>query len=635
MTVEFRVYERDNPTALIAVLDEAYDKTWYDDLVDVGSGGFTLPHNAPEAAANPGLLDRHNIVRVRIDGVDPFAFLVDDIRRDLADGFDPVTVQGPGVKARLASAVVYPECWPLGDDLVPDVRRFSWVSGDYVPGAEWIAPASWGKQGARPFDDGRPADWADADAELITPETAGNQQDGSSFWLAELTVPTEMDVRFEVAADDEFAFYLCGVELLSTIDRGPFQWDSTSDKSVRLPAGTYPVAVETRNLPRPFAGTNVTWLLFSAMAAAGTGEAAAQRRVVRLSTDAPSGTWIASFAADTTGDLAPNISAAALQAALNALQSITDAGGVTVTGSGPPGDPWVVTFNAFGGQPPLVIDDDGLEPAAVNKTLVVAGSDPNVLLRSNTTDWRMLELPASRPGMTPGQVASVMLSEAQARGALAGVTLTATDAADSDGTPWPHEFDFSAQVGNDNLLSVLQRLADYGVDFDLSPTLDLDLFAVRGTDRSGTVTLAVGDCGTRIEGKPPLSVGYRQGIVNVALVRVGRTWVEYPLSGAPSSDRHEGFLSYGLEPAEGSPAVAVGNVLSAYSAPRKTVTARHAEGDSPAPYGAYDLGDAIMSPTVTGPVAPGWTTAAQRVYGLGGDETDTGEIDWTTVVVAE
>lgn len=61
-----------------------------------------------------------------------------------------------------------------------------------------------------------------------------------------------------------------------------------------------------------------------------------------------SGAFPLTFAIDTTGSLAYNSSASAIASALNALATVTAAGGVTVTG--PAGGPWVVTFNVNGAQ---------------------------------------------------------------------------------------------------------------------------------------------------------------------------------------------------------------------------------------------------------------------------------------------
>lgn len=75
-----------------------------------------------------------------------------------------------------------------------------------------------------------------------------------------------------------------------------------------------------------------------------------------------SGTFTLTFGADTTSALAYNISAANLQTALNALASITSAGGVVVTGDA--GGPWQINFNTAGARSAITGNGDNVFPAS-------------------------------------------------------------------------------------------------------------------------------------------------------------------------------------------------------------------------------------------------------------------------------
>lgn len=88
----------------------------------------------------------------------------------------------------------------------------------------------------------------------------------------------------------------------------------------------------------------------------GTATAAEQQQV--LVTGAGGGTFALTFGADTTADLDYNASATDVETALNALASITAAGGVTVTGGGVL--PWRVEFNNSGDQAQITIDGANL-----------------------------------------------------------------------------------------------------------------------------------------------------------------------------------------------------------------------------------------------------------------------------------
>ena len=73
-----------------------------------------------------------------------------------------------------------------------------------------------------------------------------------------------------------------------------------------------------------------------------------------------SGTFTLTFGANTTSAIAYNASAATVQTALNALASITSAGGVTVTGVA--GGPWQVVFTTAGARAALSANVDALYP---------------------------------------------------------------------------------------------------------------------------------------------------------------------------------------------------------------------------------------------------------------------------------
>lgn len=76
-----------------------------------------------------------------------------------------------------------------------------------------------------------------------------------------------------------------------------------------------------------------------------------------------SGTFTLTFGADTTAALAYNVSAADLSTALNGLTSISNAGGVTVSGND--GGPFTIAFDAVGAQSYITGDLALLEPASV------------------------------------------------------------------------------------------------------------------------------------------------------------------------------------------------------------------------------------------------------------------------------
>lgn len=81
-----------------------------------------------------------------------------------------------------------------------------------------------------------------------------------------------------------------------------------------------------------------------------------------------SGTWTLTYGANTTSSLAYNISGSALQTALNALASITAAGGVTVTQDG---GLYIVAFNNVGARTLLTFNKGTLAPAVLDTNNVL------------------------------------------------------------------------------------------------------------------------------------------------------------------------------------------------------------------------------------------------------------------------
>jgi hypothetical protein len=130
--------------------------------------------------------------------------------------------------------------------------------------------------------------------------------------------------------------------------------------------------------------------------------------------------------------------------------------------------------------------------AAVYELLSGGGAIGTAPVVQTDGTWKGLAYPANPPGFTPGEVIEILLSEAEARGCLAGLTLGFTASVDSEGTPWASTPDIKFPIGTD-YLSVLRQLAEVFCSFRMNPTtLELDAFISLGVDRSATVSLAAG-----------------------------------------------------------------------------------------------------------------------------------------------
>lgn len=103
----------------------------------------------------------------------------------------------------------------------------------------------------------------------------------------------------------------------------------------------------------------------------------------------------------------------------------------------------------------------GPNPGGMILTIKELGGDGELGATVVNTDgtWLALGYPANPPGFTPGAVLRILIEEAQARGALAGLTWSFGDWSDSDGVPWPVTGDISVQIGQD-YLSIVRQLCE-------------------------------------------------------------------------------------------------------------------------------------------------------------------------------
>ena len=105
------------------------------------------------------------------------------------------------------------------------------------------------------------------------------------------------------------------------------------------------------------------------------------------------------------------------------------------------------------------------------------------------TIWRQLSNFDTYPGMTPGYILGTLVDEAQARGALDGLTVGFDAEDDSDSLPWPSPFSHSFPVGS-KLGWVAEQLGALGYDWWVDAAGALQMVVLRGQDLTSTVSLA-------------------------------------------------------------------------------------------------------------------------------------------------
>lgn len=221
----------------------------------------------------------------------------------------------------------------------------------------------------------------------------------------------------------------------------------------------------------------------------------------------------------------------------------------------------------------------------------------------------MLPYPDKAPGMTPGKILDVLLTEAQADGreTLPDLTWDFDADEDSDGNPWPDQIDVSFPVGT-SVLDVVRHLVDeHACDVAMDPVgLVLHAYVSKGSDLSGTVSAEYG-----------VNVGqlaFRKSTpkANVALSRTAEgRWVESTEASSVSDHgRREIGLTLGSAPSDDAADRQTAAFFADNAFPIEAVTSMQLEPVNAVPYVDFAVGDTISCTDSSG------GTSSFRVHGL-------------------
>lgn len=388
MTVELRVYDVTNST-LLGTLTKAHGIGWFDDLRDPGTMVFTVDLANPTDRA---LLEHFRVVRVRIDGTDRLAFVVQDKPATLktADERPFVSYQLRHLLTWLGYQQGGAVLWPYGglDGRQQSPRWFGPMSFDFPPVSR-PEPTTGGALTR--------AGWPDPRAErIIFDERAVYRR--LLTGNPDLAGPARM--WFTTASWTEARVWFDGAELseLST------PVGETGIRTVDIPydGEDHVIFIDARGTPPAGATNSFGW------------------------------TW-AQLVEDGSGE----------------LEAI---GGRIFT-----------TFNS---------------------TTYSGPTAPTLPYWQAWEDYA----DGGYPGVTVGFVAGVALTEAQARGLLPGVTWDFDDDDDSDSAAWT-EF-FARAFRMQKLGPLLDSLAPFRCEPEMTPVGVLKLHQQRGTDRTATVTVS-------------------------------------------------------------------------------------------------------------------------------------------------
>lgn len=223
-------------------------------------------------------------------------------------------------------------------------------------------------------------------------------------------------------------------------------------------------------------------------------------------------------------------------------------------------------------------------------------------------------------GTNAGAAILALIDEAQARGALVGVTVDFTAAVDSNNAPFAVPLDLTERAGTD-LLRVAERHGSAWVDVRMAPGLVLQYFNTRGIDRS----LQLVDAGPVqfLPGKNVVELDRDEdgGIRNALLIETPAGFLER-VEGASitAHRRREAFLSLGNITDTDAVDRAADAVFQRSAQPAPQMGFEVLDVDGVRPWVDWNVGDWIQAPDEDGELT------RYRVEAITVDETEAGRV---------
>jgi hypothetical protein len=560
---EVRVYDKDNFSMLLAIFENAYATSFNREQNAVGAGSFKLSLNDPKAT--PANLAHGNMIRVFLDGIDRFAFLIENVQEGLVDATDAssreATIQGAGLLEGLKGMLVYPPNWPSS---VPPKWEFGASDkvidypSDIVAGDLALLVIT--RNAATETNDVsvNDAGWTPIFKQPVSTPTALllDHVRTDAFWKVVAAGETSVSVHFVGGKN-----YVATVHRITSADTqgstiiahsfdevpagGP--WTAKSINTTTVPSLTIGVFA-TDNLGAP-----TTWAAPAAFAVAsddqeGAGaDGVSQLVVYKVHLPGETGTRTA-IPTDLADRGQCGLIAIAESKSVQSVVTVTpiDSGDQTIDvvaaaktytrheGSYlddgfAPGD--TVHFTGF-----LHAGNSGAHTISTVTALVITVSSSSGLLdESGSGNEHAIRLGVATPagsiawvshkttrgalageGNTAGFIMSRLLNAGIARGVMPTLTYDFTDAVDSLGVAWPENFTIDYVAGM-TVQRVLDQFTAVGYDCEITSDLVLHFYVTQTIDRS------VGDTPTIFAAGDNLAIQKRSAVsgevANTALVR--------------------------------------------------------------------------------------------------------------------
>lgn len=264
-----------------------------------------------------------------------------------------------------------------------------------------------------------------------------------------------------------------------------------------------------------------------------------------------------------------------------------------------------------------------LNPAML--ILSVMNVDGNSLIMHTDASWLALDYPTEVPGMSLGEIIRILLEEAQARGALTGITWTFTDTQDSASSAWAEEPDIIFDIGT-SLLDVMRTLVEQYVDMEMTSALVFKVYnkGTLGTNLTGSVNLQVG-----VHFEEATGAGEDHS-TNVLLARdaTGLLTQQTHAASVAARKRREVYLETATAPTEERAQAISVEVLDEFAQPSFQLSAKVIKTSGP--YTTWGPGDTILMPN------PAFTAQAATVLSIAVEEDEAGhEVFHTEAVMLD
>ena len=625
------------------LLDQPYGIEWARERLDVGGGGFVIPHDAPALIANPAMLEPNSLVVVEDDdepGWEGFAWIIRRRMRVRGDVWDPITVTGPGAVELLRQAIVFPSRGINGPP--QDTRAFGWYAWDYLLDDDWTDEFDSLGSYVNPTDpqlQGDPGEAAVNERQAIVIDAEpGFDYSGSSLggtWNITWRGQTTAGISAEATA----AAVRTALVALSNIDDVTVTGSGTSGDpyEVEFDGPTLEgkswdlMGLIHNDLRHNHATTGVTRLQSGSPGVEG-------EELVENWPDDDS-EWFGGFGQTNHWRRILDVEAAGANAG-PAMVYVVSLGKVDVwwdgdhLGQADKLDVLQVRVDLFTTQHTLAFRANG--PTMVTVQRIDADDNPTGTVYRTFTEavfggtgapdpWYLYDAAGEPPGVTPGFILGRLFDEGQARGVLPPLSRDFNNDDDSMGRGWSELVEMGFQVGNDSVLSVAERLRDVGVDLDLTPGLVVRAFDGIRVDRGSTPDGGVSTVTVGLDQARELTKETEDESLRALLIRTEDEWIELHEAG----DRREGFLSLGTVSSRRSAQMIGRRHLADLENPRQVVPwITSASQDVAQPTDAYGVGDVIVGPRLAGGITGAWSVGDVIVDTIAARVTETGDVDW-------